>query len=744
MKARGHRKNVRLMWYASFLAVVLVPLSVMLAVYNFSLRAIDQQTRETNSAYLQLMVQAMESAVTDMDRMADMLTLNEEFRSLRYLSSDVTTKERYQLYDCSRRLLREAVPSLSSLRSAVYLKKGDWMLTTASYQTAERAYYGFFYGMQWDYETYLKLITSPHDDDYYPVVYGATPGILCIRSLPKANDSFDVNVISIISQQAILDALEKAKWNKEGAVCILDKENQVLLSSNESLIPPELLVRLQDGEAQVRHGGETYLCLSRTSSDSGLRYLYVASYKTIYREAVWLRNLCGVAMAVSVIGAAAMIVVMVRRNYSPVQRILTRLEPERGDAGENEYDRILNSIERGQSEQISLKTQLEEKRHLLGRELLERYLTGHLSQNARTYRMLESHGISLNRARWAVACLGAAEFYNESNENIAQNATDFLCGMLEKRMPGVTVYQTAEGLTRVLVLGFEAGQEELLRRALDEARQEMLDSFRMQVTVALSCADGDPGRLHELYQQADAALDYAQTREDGALVCYPDQPESQPDCFPMEQELLLLQAVREGRMDRAEAILDEAMARYAEQLSVAASQCLRFKLIATCMRIFTFADTLTTRDQWQGESAVRQLTATQDMAALDRTIREILKRICALVASRRTQGRENLSGQVCQLVAEHWQESELSVAWIAQKLEMHPSYVSRLFKEERGVGLLEYINRFRVDKACGLLAAGGTIGQVALQCGFASDASFIRVFKQYKGVTPGRFREENA
>ena len=37
MKARGHRKNVRLMWYASFLAVVLVPLSVMLAVYNFSL-----------------------------------------------------------------------------------------------------------------------------------------------------------------------------------------------------------------------------------------------------------------------------------------------------------------------------------------------------------------------------------------------------------------------------------------------------------------------------------------------------------------------------------------------------------------------------------------------------------------------------------------------------------------------------------------------------------------------------------
>ena len=228
------------------------------------------------------------------------------------------------------------------------------------------------------------------------------------------------------------------------------------------------------------------------------------------------------------------------------------------------------------------------------------------------------------------------------------------------------------------------------------------------------------------------------------MICYPDQPESQPDCFAAEQEMLLIQAVREGHMDRAEAILDETMLRYSEQLSVAASQCLRFKLISACLRIFTFADTLTTRDQWQGEGAVRQLMATQDMTELDRTIRETLGRICALVNSRRTLGKENLSGQICQLVEEHWPESDLSVAWIAQKLELHPSYVSRLFKEERGMGLLEYINRFRIEKACQMLAAGESIVQAASRCGFASDASFIRVFKQYKGTTPGRFKEENA
>lgn len=80
---------------------------------------------------------------------------------------------------------------------------------------------------------------------------------------------------------------------------------------------------------------------------------------------------------------------------------------------------------------------------------------------------------------------------------------------------------------------------------------------------------------------------------------------------------------------------------------------------------------------------------------------------------------------------------------IAGQMDMHPSYVSRLFKEEQGVGLLEYINRYRIEQAVALLCGSElSVSAIAQQCGYTSDASFIRVFKQYRGMTLGNFRDE--
>jgi AraC-like DNA-binding protein len=64
-----------------------------------------------------------------------------------------------------------------------------------------------------------------------------------------------------------------------------------------------------------------------------------------------------------------------------------------------------------------------------------------------------------------------------------------------------------------------------------------------------------------------------------------------------------------------------------------------------------------------------------------------------------------------------------------------------MYKEETGTGLLEYINRLRVERSATLLLSGTPIAQTASRCGFASGATYIRVFKQCKGVTPGKYRE---
>ena len=74
---------------------------------------------------------------------------------------------------------------------------------------------------------------------------------------------------------------------------------------------------------------------------------------------------------------------------------------------------------------------------------------------------------------------------------------------------------------------------------------------------------------------------------------------------------------------------------------------------------------------------------------------------------------------------------------------MSPSYISRLFKKELDIGFVEYLNRFRVQRAEQLLKETTlSVEQVGYQVGFTNIRSFLRVFKQYTNISPGQYRAE--
>ena len=77
---------------------------------------------------------------------------------------------------------------------------------------------------------------------------------------------------------------------------------------------------------------------------------------------------------------------------------------------------------------------------------------------------------------------------------------------------------------------------------------------------------------------------------------------------------------------------------------------------------------------------------------------------------------------------------------ISEEFGMKPNYLSKLFKKEKNIGILNFINKHRISESKKLLkTATLTISQISEKVGFDSSNSFIRVFKQYEGVTPGNF-----
>ena len=84
---------------------------------------------------------------------------------------------------------------------------------------------------------------------------------------------------------------------------------------------------------------------------------------------------------------------------------------------------------------------------------------------------------------------------------------------------------------------------------------------------------------------------------------------------------------------------------------------------------------------------------------------------------------------------------ELSLRLIAQELYMNGSYLSRVFKQETGESLTEYITRKRIEKSMQLMDETSMKAyEIAEQVGIKDAHYFSICFKKYVGVTVKEYK----
>jgi YesN/AraC family two-component response regulator len=83
----------------------------------------------------------------------------------------------------------------------------------------------------------------------------------------------------------------------------------------------------------------------------------------------------------------------------------------------------------------------------------------------------------------------------------------------------------------------------------------------------------------------------------------------------------------------------------------------------------------------------------------------------------------------------------LSLSILSNRVGVHPTYLSNLFKKQIGLTLIDYINRRRVEKAKILLEDPlNKIFWISEQVGFMNQRYFSQVFKRITGLTPIEYR----
>lgn len=86
--------------------------------------------------------------------------------------------------------------------------------------------------------------------------------------------------------------------------------------------------------------------------------------------------------------------------------------------------------------------------------------------------------------------------------------------------------------------------------------------------------------------------------------------------------------------------------------------------------------------------------------------------------------------------------SAISLNTIVQNCAISQGYLSRIFKEQYHVSVMDYLHLRRMFQAKGYLYfTGYSVGQIALLLGYSDSSYFSKIFKKYAGMTCREFRD---
>ncbi len=87
-------------------------------------------------------------------------------------------------------------------------------------------------------------------------------------------------------------------------------------------------------------------------------------------------------------------------------------------------------------------------------------------------------------------------------------------------------------------------------------------------------------------------------------------------------------------------------------------------------------------------------------------------------------------------------DEDLKVSDLAKRCNMSYSHFARSFKDMYGRSCKEHLESLRVEKAEEMLKfTDRSLNDIGQELGYADQSHFIRVFRKYKGVTPGMIRK---
>ncbi|MCD8336458.1 MAG: AraC family transcriptional regulator [Lachnospiraceae bacterium] len=272
----------------------------------------------------------------------------------------------------------------------------------------------------------------------------------------------------------------------------------------------------------------------------------------------------------------------------------------------------------------------------------------------------------------------------------------------------------------------------------------MEEGYGIRSHVAISSPTADCQNLPEAFRQAKKLEQFSVTISSTSdMICEDKLTESvalSENNF-ISQEQLLVNTLLIGKYEAVPSIVKTILSEQVASLSSdynAADH--RLQIISGIL-----AEWLHDRDPQGAETAdaISRLWGAVSIDALNAEVEQIFLMLKAQKSE--PEEMERIVADACNYITRHLDDPNMNVTLICDSVNTIPQRLTPLFQEQFHMGIAEYVNDRRVERAKELLlATKQTVRQIGENVGYTTSDTFVRNFKKREKLTPTEFRKLKA
>ncbi|MBW5445207.1 helix-turn-helix domain-containing protein [Cohnella sp. CFH 77786] len=528
-------------------------------------------------------------------------------------------------------------------------------------------------------------------------------------------------------------------------------------TSTGQILSPIVRSASQRGEMDQTFQGKTYRISYVKSDKLGWNFIVFTEKNQLLGIVHTLQNFILAMTVVSLLMITITSAFFTRMIYVPIARLLNRIKTNTEAKDKvvlNEYDLIDKSFSLLEGKVQTLQKDFNQSVPMRKQSLLRSVLNGNVNRNEEMKKAMENLQIGSAMDRYVVCVLKIDGFQDISQKYdlvdislfkfAIQNISEEIVGDVFKLEVIENGYDSLD-----LVFNMGTAEEELtgvLRSMWVEIQKNIKSYLKISVSVGIGSVAHKIEQMRESRDCAYQAVQYRLIYGTNSILSYDDwiEAESREYEYPELLEKQIMSNLKAGDRETLKEYISEFFSVMMSLKYYEITHSLTQLLIMT-VRV---AKSMSNFEQADFNMEIH--TCQQELWCLDtlEQMEEWYMDLCYKIIKLRDQESKSKNSKTVASMVEYMKENyldpNLSVDQMSHSVGLSTNYMRRLFKEETGMSVSEYLTTLRMEKAKELLIkTDDPARKIGANVGFENTNYFYVLFKKHVGMTPDHYRREH-